>query len=73
MPVLPLQSLDQPLGVGEGQVSQLPDMTHGGYAFTARQQSIRLGPAYFVEARDQQLSCAGVGFHLSRVAGRAEP
>lgn len=66
-PALPLQYVDQPLGVGEAQARQLPDTAHGAYVLSTRQQGIDFGPAAcLVQERDQQLTRPGVGFLLSR-------
>jgi hypothetical protein len=66
-PALPLQLVDQPLGIGQAQARQLPDTSHGVYVLSARQQGIDFGPAAcLVQERDQQLTYPGVGFQLSR-------
>ena len=66
-PALPLQCVDQPLGVGETQARQLPNMAHGVHVLSLRQQGIDFGPAAcLVQERDQQLTYLGAGFLLSR-------
>ena len=66
-PALPLQRVDQPLGVGEAQARQLPDTAHGAYVLSVGQQGIDFGPAAcLVQEKDQQLTYPGVGFLLSR-------
>jgi hypothetical protein len=66
-PTLPLQRVDQPLGVGEAQARQRPDTAHGVYVLSLRQQGIDFGPAAcLVQDRNQQLTCPEVGILLSR-------
>jgi hypothetical protein len=49
------------------QARQLPDTAHGVYVLSTRQQGIDFGPAArLVQERDQQLTCPGAGFLLSR-------
>ena len=68
-PTLPLQRVDQPLGVGEAQARQLSYTTYGVCVLSVRQQGIDFGPAAcLVQDRGQQLTCPEAGY-----ADRAEP